>query len=179
MNEKPGCPGTAAKLPYSPGNQKLTPPSSAHELFVDNKTEITNRNALNKRRTLDATTRMRLIVVKTCDAQIPGLMRTPCLLPLREQKGEFCAQLPVWRGVRSYRVVIGGKALIGWSPSLNTRCRAERRQEQAPLSLACRRHARQQPHRLLRARRSLEAGFSWPPKAMPSRFRLPFKDSRL
>src|SRR5215475_3344863 len=109
MNEKPGCPGTAAKLPYSPGNQKPTPPSSAHELFVDNKTEITNRNALNKRRTLDATTRMRLIVVKTCDAQIPGLMRTPCLLPLREQKGEFCAQLPVWRGVRSYRVVIGGK----------------------------------------------------------------------
>src|SRR5262249_24569835 len=75
MNEKPGCPGTAAKLPYSPGNQKLTPPSSAHELIVDNKTEITNRNALNKSRTLDATNRMRLIVVKTCDAQIHGPMR--------------------------------------------------------------------------------------------------------
>src|SRR5262249_62272882 len=63
MNEKPGCPGTAAKLPYIPGNQKLTPPSSAHELFVDKKTEITNTNALNKRRTLDAMNRMRLIVV--------------------------------------------------------------------------------------------------------------------
>src|SRR5262245_44998851 len=76
MNEKPGCPGTAAKLPYSPGNQKLTPPSSAHELFVDNKTAITNRNALNKRRTLDAMTRMRLIVVKKCDAQLPGPIRS-------------------------------------------------------------------------------------------------------
>src|SRR5262245_2511309 len=76
MNEKPGCPGTAAKLPYSPGNQKLTPPSSAHELFVDNKTEITNRNALNKSRTLDAMNSMRLIEVKTCDAQIPDPMRS-------------------------------------------------------------------------------------------------------
>src|SRR5262249_49340160 len=77
MNDAPGCPGTAAKLPYIPGNQKLTPPSSAHELFVDNKTEITNRNALSKRRTPD---RMRLIVVKTCDLQLPHSIISPFLL---------------------------------------------------------------------------------------------------
>src|SRR5215475_7852172 len=79
MNEKPGCPGTAAKLPYIPGNQKLTPPSSAHELFVDNKTEITNRNAPNKRRTFDAMNRMRLIAVKTCDAKLPDSILKPLL----------------------------------------------------------------------------------------------------
>src|SRR5262245_11783178 len=75
MNDAPGCPGTAAKLPYIPGNQKLTPPSSAHELVVDNKTEIKNRNALSKRRTLDAMNCMRLIVVKTCDARLPDSMK--------------------------------------------------------------------------------------------------------
>src|SRR5215510_10840491 len=81
MNEKPGCPGTAAKLPYNPGNQKLTPPSSAHELFVDNKTEITNRNALNKSWMPDAMTPMRPIVTKTCDAQLADPIRkTPFLV---------------------------------------------------------------------------------------------------
>src|SRR5215468_2653593 len=87
MNDAPGCPGTAAKLPYNPGNQKLTPPSSAHELFADNKTETANRNALNKRRTPDAMNRMRLIAVNTCDAQLPEPIRNPFFVKVRYLSG--------------------------------------------------------------------------------------------
>ena len=33
VHDHPGCPGTAARLPISPGSQKLKPPASAMAAF--------------------------------------------------------------------------------------------------------------------------------------------------
>src|SRR5438045_3832818 len=47
-NDHPGCCGVAARLPKSPGTQKLTPPSSAMAAFGTAPTAISASTALQK-----------------------------------------------------------------------------------------------------------------------------------